>query len=157
MKLILAFLLVAAIAIAIVSIIQAKQVSDALIDDSGKFLHARTEVEAHLIGNLLDTQITRLRGIAISTNLRQEVIRQNKSYLDRAAIQEQINLNDTRWKTADATDPLIMRVVDNPLSTELRNQARLDQQITEMILTDQYGALVAASAITSDYGQADEE
>ncbi|NNJ10181.1 HAMP domain-containing protein [Chloroflexales bacterium ZM16-3] len=157
LKLILAFLLVAAVAIAAVSLIQTMQVGKALIDDSGQLLHTRAEAEARLVGSILDTQILRLRGIALNSNLHQAAIRQDAGYASDKAAADQISAYDARWPTANANDPLITGVLVSPIAAELRAQARLDQNIAELMLTDRHGALVAASSITTDYGQADEE
>lgn len=158
LKLIFAFLLVAAAAIAAVSLIQTMQVSSALIDDSGRLLRARAEAEARLVGATLDNQITRLRGLAVGDELRAAATGHEASYpTDDAAARRQISAADARWPAAADDDPLITSVLGNRVAADLRDQAGLDPSTAELMLTDSRGALVAASARTSDYDQSDEE
>lgn len=158
-RLTLAFLVIATAAVATVSVIQSQQVSNALLTDSGMLLRARAEAEARIVGSTIDSQISRLRSIAVGFTLNAASDRQVASYgtTDKAEIARQINERDARWSAAGAGTPLITGVLNTSLADDLRAQTKIDQNLAELMFTDQYGALVAASNRTTDYNQGDEE
>ncbi|TCO70456.1 hypothetical protein [Rhodovulum euryhalinum] len=80
---------------------------------------------------------------------------QNGGY-DQAKIDEL----DTAWRAqvGSGSAPLIEPVITGPVADYLREQmAATGGQITEIILMDAKGLNVAASDVTSDYWQGDEE
>ncbi|MEI7645960.1 MAG: HAMP domain-containing protein [Chloroflexales bacterium] len=158
-RLILAFLAVATVAVTIVSVIQSQHVSDALLNDGGMLLHARAEAEARRVGSAIDTQISRLRGIAVGNTLHAAADRQVSSYAttDNAEIARQISASDARWLTAGAGAPVITGVLNTSLADDLRAQTRIDQNLANLLFTDRYGAVVAASSRPTVYSQANEE
>ena len=65
---------------------------------------------------------------------------------------------DARWlreRTA-RRQPLIEQVLNTPLSQQLQQAVAQDHRLGEVMLTDKYGQLLAASGITSDFYQGDE-
>jgi anti-anti-sigma regulatory factor/HAMP domain-containing protein len=158
-RLILAFLSVATAAVATVSAIQSLQVGNALLADNGMLLHARAEAEARLVGTQIDTQVSRLRSIAVGFALNAASDRQVASYgtTDKAEITRQIAEREARWATAGAGSPLITGVLNTSLAEDLRAQTDIDKNLAQLMFTDPYGALVAASSRPSNYKQADEE
>ncbi len=64
---------------------------------------------------------------------------------------------DEKWLKASDNDPLIMEYTESPVGRRLREIAQDDPSFAEIFMTDKYGGLVAASAKTSDFYQADEE
>ncbi|WP_129627912.1 HAMP domain-containing protein [Candidatus Oscillochloris fontis] len=158
LKLILAFLLVAGGSIAVVSLIQSQQVASALLADTGHLLHTSAVAEARLIGSSIDGQIMRLYDISIDELLAKEVTAQESQYPNNnTEVLRQIEAADTRWRTAHANDPLVVRVLDSPLADHFRSHVRTDYNMVELMFTDRYGALITANVRTSDYYQADEE
>ena len=93
--------------------------------------------------------------------IRDEIETRNASYSGREEQDlEQIRALDRSWRTAPEDDPLIVRVtdpVDNPATGRLLDFLADFPDHSELIVTDQYGGTVAASARISDYYQADEE
>ncbi|MEI8308174.1 MAG: HAMP domain-containing protein [Chloroflexales bacterium] len=158
-RLILAFLVVATAAVTTVSVIQSRQVGSALLSDSGMLLRARAEAEARIVGSMIDAQVSRLRSVAVGFTLNAAADRQVASYgtTDGAEIARQIGERNARWSAAGAGTPLITGVLNTSLADDLRAQTKIDQNLAELMFTDKYGALVAASSRTTDYNQADEE
>lgn len=77
-----------------------------------------------------------------------------------ALSQTEVEQLDSLWQAelGSARTPTISVVVDGPLASLLRDQiARTGGAITEIIVMDARGLNVAASAITSDYWQGDED
>ena len=122
-------------------------------------LRARAEAEARRVGTAIDTQISRLRGIAVGNTLHAAADRQVASYAtdDEAEIARQISASDARWVAAGEGSPIITGVLNTSLADDLRAQTRIDQNLIDLMFTDRYGALVASSSRTASYRQADEE
>lgn len=74
----------------------------------------------------------------------------NRPSAERAAI-------DARWQSLPEDSPEIRAVLDNPLADLLRHLQRIDPNCQEIVVTDRFGQLVAATRRTADYFQADEQ
>lgn len=64
---------------------------------------------------------------------------------------------DKRWATADESDPMVREVLENEAAQSLRSWQELFVGHVEVFATDADGHVVAATAKTTDYEQADEE
>lgn len=64
---------------------------------------------------------------------------------------------DKRWITAKPEDPVLKEYLENRISIGMREIQKTRTMIFEILITDKYGGLVAASDKTSDFYQADEE
>ena len=64
---------------------------------------------------------------------------------------------DQQWQRQQTPPPTVGNVLSNAASRFLRDVAQNDTIYSELLLTDAQGRLVAASEITSDYFQGDEE
>lgn len=63
---------------------------------------------------------------------------------------------EAQWQQLAPTDPTLTRVLHNPLAKSLREFQRRNPEFAEIFITDAEGRLIAATAKTSDYWQADE-
>lgn len=70
---------------------------------------------------------------------------------------EKVQQIDEQWQRQHAPPPAVENVLNNAASRFLRDVAQNDPIYGELLLADAQGRLVAASEITSDYVQADEE
>ncbi len=64
---------------------------------------------------------------------------------------------DYEWRDTGQVPAPLKPVLDNPAAAFLRDQIAHDPIYREVLLTDKYGRLVAASGLTSDYDQSDED
>lgn len=64
---------------------------------------------------------------------------------------------DYQWRNTGQVPAELASVLDNDASAFLRDQIAHDAIYREVLVTDRYGRLVAASGQTSDYDQADED
>jgi GAF domain-containing protein/HAMP domain-containing protein len=120
--------------------------------------------QAATIAETLARQLDTLKTLALNTTLQDAVEASYGSYIgDEAAIRAQIDQLDQQWRAAsDDADPLVQYKLNNPIAENLRQyqQSFIDSRgnplNVEVFLTDRYGALIAATARTSDYNQADE-
>ncbi len=65
---------------------------------------------------------------------------------------------DARWllEQDEPLQPLISQVISTPISEQLQRSVADDNLLSEVMVTDVYGQLLAASGRTSDYYQGDE-
>ena len=64
---------------------------------------------------------------------------------------------DYQWRDSGRVPAALAPIQNNPAATFLRDHVGHDAIYREVLLTDKYGRLVAASGVTSDYDQSDED
>ena len=64
---------------------------------------------------------------------------------------------DYQWRNTGQVPAELKPVLENQAAAFLRDQIAHDAIYREVLLTDKYGRLVAASGVTSDYDQSDED
>lgn len=130
--------------------------------DIGSSLIAQGEARALLIGEILGNQVEGLESFGLSKILQDRVAAANSGYTGNpTAIQSEIQRLDQAWRAADAAGndnhPLVSRVLNEEISSELREFRSAFPENVEVFVTDGYGANVGATNRTSDYYQGDEE
>jgi len=63
---------------------------------------------------------------------------------------------DDLWASFPANDPQLLAVLENPASISLRRFQMAFPEVAEVLATDVFGRLIAASGKSSDFNQADE-
>ena len=110
----------------------------------------------HLDSYLLNT-LTTVSIVASTPTFHDAVQASNLAYRGQPEdIEARLKATDREWVQSRGAIPLALDVVGAPASDHLRRVAELHQSYEEMLLTDRFGALVAATNITTDYSQADE-
>ncbi|HEY4689389.1 MAG TPA: GAF domain-containing protein, partial [Anaerolineae bacterium] len=128
----------------------------AIAQQVGTILKGAATSKSLVIANLLDKEVDTLHTLALNGALVDGVETVNAAYTnDPVARQAQIAALDKQWSAAADTDPLIQSRVGNDMAVSLREFLDSFSENSEMLLTDQYGALAAATNRTSDYDQAD--
>lgn len=97
------------------------------------------------------TRIARAKAVAADRAVVRSVVTKNAQGETQAQIEER----DKQW-IANPNYALRKKLIQGPCGSRLRKLARSDSHIVEVILMDNQGALVCASAETSDYWQGDE-
>ncbi|NLF32185.1 MAG: HAMP domain-containing protein [Planctomycetes bacterium] len=64
---------------------------------------------------------------------------------------------ESRWTAMDDDDPALRAILDAPAAAALGRFVRIHPECREILLTDRFGRLVAASGRTSNYDQSDED
>ncbi|HQE91216.1 MAG TPA: GAF domain-containing protein [Anaerolineae bacterium] len=120
---------------------------------------ADTRVE--YIVDTLTEQITLLRSIALDSTVVGTLETANARYSDDASTNEYMLLDtDRQWIAAPDDSALVQSIVDptqNALTAQLLAHAETLATYGEVLITDRYGGLVAATRRTTDYYQADED
>jgi len=133
-----------------------------LTASAGTALKSVADSQATAIGNTLYQEVHSLQSFGLSKILQDKAEQINTSYEpNQAANLEQIQFLDKQWRAADAArndnDPLVSGVLNNEVSSELREFRDTFPENAEVFVTDKFGANIAATNRTSDYYQADEE
>ena len=155
------FLIVSMASAGAVAVLSSRTTGEALTSNAGANLQSRASVQAVAVGDLLARQIDTLQALSLSKSIQDSVRVQGLSYSDtQAAIQARRREKDQEWEVAADNDILVaarLNPVINVVTSELLEFQELYPAHVEVIVTDGFGALVAATNRTSDYYQADEE
>jgi GAF domain-containing protein/HAMP domain-containing protein len=160
-KLVLIFLTLTLAGATVISYSSVSSISQVLSENVGRSLQNVAVSQSRVIGDLLSQQIASLRVLALNEAIQSAVREANGSYPnDISLIQAEIERLDRQWIEAvqnNRTDPLISsRTMGGP-TLELRQYRGIFPDHAELFITDIHGALVAATDVTSDYAQADEQ
>lgn len=117
---------------------------------------AADDAARHLDSYLLNS-LTSVSIMAATPTLHDTVNAANETHQgDPADIEQTILSHDDLWVRSRGALQLAVDIVGTPASEHLRTIQELRPSYEEILLTDRFGALVAATNITSDYYQADE-
>jgi len=156
-KLIVSFALMAIITLSVVSFFANRSSETNLTEAIGNNLSVVATGQAGQVGQTLTNELDLLNALAMSRAVQQRAA-------DGTAADtlnpDEIQALDKQWLAADAADnnadPLVARVLNDPLSTELlKFRARYPENV-EVFLTDLPGVNLATTDRTSDYLQSDE-
>jgi len=156
-KLIISFLLVSVFSGGAIALVNSYTAGLVLADEAGAKLKSIANARALAVGGLLVQQVDLLQALGLNKTLQDQIEVANAAYSgDPAAIQAKIEELDRQWLAAADADPLIYERLNNTLASELLKFRETFPAHIEVSVTDQRGALLAATDRTSDYYQADE-
>ncbi len=157
-KLIIATLALAILAIVTVTVFVSVSTRSALTDQVGNNLNSLAETQALAIGEVLFRQLSLLENVGLNRSVISALRAKNGIYPeDPADVQTRIDNLSAQWEAADSTDWLVLNVVNSPTSEELRTFQEVFPGHNNLVLTDQYGAVVASSGVPEKYFYGDEE
>jgi putative methionine-R-sulfoxide reductase with GAF domain len=156
-KLIVSFALMAIITLSVVTFFVDRSSETNLTETIGNNLSLLSSSQANQVGQTLTNELGLLSSLALSQAV------QERAAAGTAAdilTPEKIQELDKQWRAADAdnnsADPLVARILNDPLSAELlKFQSRYPENV-EVFLTDLKGVSLASTDRTSDYLQSDE-
>jgi hypothetical protein len=112
---------------------------------------------ARYLDSYILMKVTNVSRLAISPTLIAEVTNANKRHKGEAeSIQAQLLQVDEEWQLTHGLTHLAIDIIDRESSQFLKKVASFNPAYQEILLTDEHGALVAATNLTSDFYQADE-
>ncbi len=156
-KLVIFLVIVAAMTVSAVAISINYISGQQLTQQAGSNVAELADGIAERVGTSLASEIRLLQ--TAGTQFEESAYEANYKYTGKSEsqIRDEIAALDTKWRAGDITDPLIQRVLNNSMSKELKEFQEIAPQHVELFITDQYGANIASSNLTSDYYQADED
>jgi hypothetical protein len=119
----------------------------------GQTLAQRAEQSAAAIDAYVYRRIVDVSLLARVPDVRMVAVRGPK----RPVVATELAELDRRFAAIDLKHPMVVEVLGNPASRYFTDITREDPIYRELLLTDREGRLVAASNLTSDYNQADED
>ncbi|MEM7030174.1 MAG: cache domain-containing protein, partial [Chloroflexota bacterium] len=138
------------------------EVRSTLTRQIGENFEAQAVSLNDLIGGFFLEKVGQLQVLTLSLVIQDMVIAQNASYTgSQAEILAEILVLDEAWRGADDDAPLIFNTIThdpeiNAVTHRLASFLESFPDHSEVFVTDQYGATVAATGRLSDYYQADE-
>ncbi|MGB8980431.1 MAG: GAF domain-containing protein, partial [Anaerolineales bacterium] len=157
-KLITAFIAVSVVSVGAVALTISRSILAQLTVKVEQELTSVTGLTASLIAQELDKQIDVLRVVSQTNTLDIGLAQTNINATGNLAELEQL---DRQWQAALAAgndaDPLIQSVLNHRISKELHQMQGAFPEHSEVLVTDRYGASVAATNRPSDYYQGDKE
>ena len=154
-KLLISFLGVVVLISMTFNIVMSSSTANTMTNQVGQQLLRVAEGRSVVLGDYLSGRLEALQTLALDETIRQSVGAANDLKPDLAGILEL----DEEWRQAVASgvnNPLVTNRLSNSLSKDLLAFQSLSPENIEVFVTDQAGALVSATNLTSDYYQADE-
>jgi hypothetical protein len=122
--------------------------------------HFRTiaEFAAAETSQFIHDRVTSVGALAATPVVAETAAAANRTYagMDEAAIASRIERLEKSWNTP-AGNAAVSAILANPASRALRRYLALDRRFLRITVTDEKGAVVAATHKTLDYYQADED
>jgi PAS domain S-box-containing protein len=118
-------------------------------------LKAQAQSRASAIAGLLAKQSEALESFVLSNEIQNHVLAADAAYAtdDVAVIWDELSQRDLAWKAAADGDPLVQDVLHNAVADELHKFRDNFPDYIDLLLTDRYGAVLAATTRPADYDQ----
>lgn len=145
-KFIISVTILSLLSVVITTIVTSQAIRSALTDEIGAELHNIAEDRAFAIGEGLAREINILQTLALNPSLARNISRVNNTYVGRSQqeiLAELRELNE-QWRS-DAGEIFFSEYLNNLAARELRTFIRTFPSNQEILVTDQYGALVAST------------
>ncbi|MBN1370965.1 MAG: GAF domain-containing protein [Anaerolineaceae bacterium] len=152
-KLLIAFLSIALITIVVVGYTSVTLTTNEVNDRVGQGLASLAASTGSQVAFTLEDDLDTLRTLSLNDPVQTTVMEGNVR--GTSDIQTMLAL-DIQWATAPNDDPLVVEVTKHRLVLELQDFQNAFPSFVEVFVTNKFGAVVASTARTSDYYQADE-
>jgi len=157
-KLILTFIMVSVFAVSLVIATAYFTIRTNLESVVGDSLKADVEFRSQSLGNELSKQLDLMEGFALGETLENGVSAANANYIgDRTAIEAQLQQQDLAWKTAAGSNTVVQGVLNNAVAQELYEFSNNFSNHGNLLLTDKYGATIAATTKPDHYSHVAED
>jgi PAS domain S-box-containing protein len=157
-KVILTLMMVSVLSVSLVSATAYFTIRSNLESVVGDRLRADVEIRSKTLGNEVSQQLDLVEGFVLGETIEWGVSTDTASYTGgQAAIESQLQQQDLAWNVAPDTDPLVQDVLNNTMAQELVDFCNNFPAHNNLLLTNKYGATIAATARPGSYLQAGEE
>ena len=154
-KLMIAFLSVVTLSVATVSLFNNAITRQQLIKDVGSNLQNLAQSKALAVGDHLAKQIDTLEALSVNRTVQDGLTAHNKSYGDAEyspeIIQDALQAKNASWELALSTNPTVATTLENEIAVELLRFRNIFPDHFEVIVTDMYGGVVAATNKTDRF------
>ncbi|MBI3739297.1 MAG: GAF domain-containing protein, partial [Chloroflexi bacterium] len=133
-----------------------KELTEGLSDN----LRNVSQVQAAAIGNLLVRQVNLLQSLGSSKTIQDMAVACNEAHCGDPQVQTDLAALEAEWQQANAahtdSDPLVQSVINNSAAVEINSFRESFPDNLEVIATNQYGLVLAASNRTTRYSYINE-
>lgn len=131
----------------------------ALTKSIGANFEAMAKETANKVSIILEGELSEVKAISLMPDIREVVERSNLSYRDKSEEETRIRIDTLkkRWNHAAEDDPFIKGVLNNKVSLYLKSLPHYTSEYIAILVTDEKGALVAATDRGYDYYQGDKK
>lgn len=152
-KLIAATAFVAILSVVSVTVIVGATTRNALTNQLGDNLNSLAESQALSVGEVMSRQVNVLKTLALNQALTTATGARRNFYDGRSPdeVAAGIEQLDATWRRAEATDRLVLSVLNNSTSQELLTFRQAFPEHVRLYLADSQGGLVAASEQPEQY------
>ncbi|MBI5555344.1 MAG: PAS domain-containing protein [Elusimicrobia bacterium] len=126
-------------------------------DTIGTHLSNHAALIANNISAVIQEEVTNISIFADQLSFKTPLRLANASYGNITARKNYFASMDQQWLAAAPDSALVQKYIHNTSGAQLYKSAQLREKVAEIFITDRFGGLVATSAKTSDFFQADEE
>ncbi len=129
---------------------------DIYLEQTGAHLSRRADDVQRELANLIEHATVQVANLAHSEPIRQILAASELNPAEEARFEERVRAIEQAWGGLGEEAPRLKSILGHPVSGLLRQLGEIVPTFREILLTDRYGQLVAATNKTSDYYQADE-
>ncbi len=125
-----------------------------LEEADGAHMKAVAQANAGAVSQFIDRLVTEVGSIALAPALRDVVSAADRSYQNAsdAAIRDRMDSLEGKWATP-AADPMVKGILTSPAAGYLRAYREVDPRLLRIWVTDEAGAIVAATDKPQHYYQ----
>lgn len=157
LKLFTAFSLILLASLGSVSAVSNFMLTASIKAEVGRNLKSIAQSQGFASGGLLARQVDALRSLSLDRVLRERALNFSEGYSGSPdEIIEKLRGSDQVWREAAINDLMVQSTLNNLAASEMLAFQHLFPLFLSMILTDQYGGLIAATHYSSSYYHGDE-
>jgi len=123
-------------------------------DANGAHLKAIAQATAGTVSQFIDHLVTEVGSIALAPALRDAVSAADRSYQNTSdmAVRDRMDALESKW-TTPAADPMVKEILTSSAAGYLRAYREVDPRLLRIWVTDEAGAIVAATDKPQHYYQ----
>ena len=125
---------------------------------NGTHLRAVAQATSGAIAQFIDNFVTEVGSVALAPAVLDAVSGADRSYqnMGDAAIRDRIDTQESKWGKP-AADPMVRSILSSPAAAYLRTYREVDPRLMRIWVTDEIGAIVAATDKPEHYFQGQQE
>lgn len=157
-KAIVTLTFVSAVSVSLVTLASYLVIRPNLESTVGSNLKIQAQAQAQAVSNLITKQVDVMEGFVLSRLLQHHAVEANLTYsTDSSIAQAELEERNQAWETANDRDALVQIVLKGEGADHLNDFLERFPSHTELLLTDKYGGVIAATVRPTNYDQSTQE
>lgn len=131
-----------------------------ILQEVGNNLNEVASRESIAFGELLLQEVQIIQSVALSNQLRQTAVSANQSLeslSNETDVLAQLDALEAQWQSSAENEAFVIDTIENDSASYLKQIQAAFPEHGEIVATNKFGGLIAATHKTSDYYQADEQ